>query len=760
MSYTHPRKQLQSLFGQHNTLIVTRTPGKAAKPAPRQPGIATDYVQAYDDIFIALLASDKVLAFNGHVDLGTGVRTALGQIVAEELCLRMDQVEVVLGHTSATPNQGPTIASATIQITAVPLRQAAAQAREYLLDKAARLWGVTAGALTVSKGIINSPHGQSTSYGSLLNGEQVRLALDPDVPLKPASSYNLVGKSISRVDIPAKITGQLTYVHDMRVPGMWHARVVRPPYVGRDCGDFIGHSLISVDVSSVQDIAPDIRVVTLGDFVAVAAQREEHAIKAAKALKIRWHQPPALPDLNDLDTTLRNLPYTERVLVDEQPLGPEIPVGQRLTRHYSWPFQMHASVGPSCSVADYQEDHVRVWSGSQNPHMLRVELSRLLELNESKIEVIRMEASGCYGRNCADDVGADAVLVSRAIGHPVRVQLTREQEHGWEPKGAAQLIDITGELDDQGGLRSYDFTTCYPSNDAPTLALLLTGTISAAPRLLEMGDRTAAPPYDYANRHIVCHDMAAVVRSAWLRGVSALPNSFAHDSFIDELAVAAHQDPVAFRLHHLPDDRARDVLQQTAQRAGWVTGHRGSRGQPDVQGLLHGRGVSYARYVHSRFPGFGASWNAWVVDVTVDPSNGKTTVTRVVVGQDCGMIINPAGARHQIAGNIIQMLSRSLKEDVTFNSLGVIDLEWGAYPIVSFTEIPPVDIVLVERPTEAPLGSGESASVPAPAAIANALFDATGRRFRAAPFTPDKIRHALRAEVEDDAQESGIAATI
>jgi CO/xanthine dehydrogenase Mo-binding subunit len=750
MPYIKPQEEYQSLFGQANTLVVARAPAKPPKPAPRQPGIATDYLQPYDDIFIAMLASGRVLAFNGHVDLGTGVRTALGQIVAEELYLRMDQVDVVLGHTSATPNQGPTIASATIQITAVPLRQAAAQARRFLLEKAARQWGVAVESLTVHEGVVRDPQGRSTSYWTMLDGPQVRLAHDPDAPLKPASSYTLVGRSRPRVDIEAKVTGQLTYVHDIRVPGMWHARVVRPPYVGRDCGGFVGNSLVSVDAESVRYISPDIQVITLGDFVAVAAPREEHAIRAAKALKITWRQPPDLIDLDDLDTALRCLPYQERVLVDQRAHDTGATPGTRLAHSYVWPFQMHASVGPSCSVADYQPGHVRVWSGSQNPHMLRVELSRLLRLDEGAIDVIRMEASGCYGRNCADDVCADAVLVSRAIGRPARVQLTREQEHGWEPKGAAQVIDVVGELDDEGGLYSYDFTTRYPSNDAPTLALLLTGATSAEPRILEMGDRTAVPPYDYPNQRIVCHDMAAVVRSAWLRGVSALPNSFAHDAFIDELAEAAGSDPVAFRLRHLQDPRARDVLQQTAQRAGWVAGHRGSRGQAGGDGLLHGRGVSYARYVHSRFPGFGASWNAWVVDVAVDPSTGKTTVERVVVGQDCGMIINPAGARHQIEGNVIQMLSRTLKEDVSFDARGVTDLEWGAYPIISFKEIPPIDIVLVERPSEPPLGSGESASVPAPAAIANALFDATGQRLRTAPFTPERVLRALGAGTAAD----------
>ncbi|MCB5364462.1 xanthine dehydrogenase family protein molybdopterin-binding subunit [Pusillimonas sp. CC-YST705] len=741
-----PKTLFSRLWQAEGAILVLRPAASAPKPAPRQPGLASEYRQPYDDIFIAMLAQEqRVLAFNGHVDLGTGVRTALAQIVAEELYLPLDAVQMLLGHTSATPNQGPTIASATIQISSMPLRQAAAVARQFLLDKAAAAWGLAADTLLIEEGgRICAPDGRSTLYWPLFQAEHHRLPHSDQVQLKPAASYTLVGKPASRVDIPAKATGQLVYVHDVRVPGMWHARVVRPPYVGRDAGPFVGKSLISVDKTSVAHIAPEIEVVVLGDFVAVAAPREEQAIAAAQVLKVEWQAPPPLIDLQDLDAAVRSQPYTERVLREQTEAPPEVQAGVQLHRTYIWPYQMHASIGPSCSVADYGEDGVRVWSGTQNPHMLRIELSRLLQEDEGRIDIVRMEAAGCYGRNCADDVCADAALVSRAIGRPVRVQLTREQEHGWEPKGATQLMDVQGGLDDQGGLLSYDFTTCYPSNDAPTLALLLTGVTSAEPRMLEMGDRTAVPPYRYPNMHIVCHDMAAIVRSAWLRGVSALPNSFAHESFIDELAFEAGKDPVDFRLANLDDARARDVLQATARHAEWVPGTRGSRGEPDAQGWMHGRGVSYARYIHSRFPGFGAAWAAWVVDLSVHAQTGQVKVQKIVVGQDTGMVVNPDGVRHQIHGNVIQMLGRTLKERVSFDEQGVTALEWGAYPLATFVDIPPIEVLQIPRQDEPPMGSGESASVPAPAAIANALFDATGRRFYEAPFTPDVVLMALR----------------
>ena len=332
-----------------------------------------------------------------------------------------------------------------------------------------------------------------------------------------------------------------------------------------------------------------------------------------------------------------------------------------MPRTYVWPYQMHGSIGPSCAVADYQHGGIRVWSGTQNPHLLRADLALLLDRPEAEIEVIRMEAAGCYGRNCADDVSADAALLSRAVGRPVRVQLTREQEHAWEPKGAAQLMDVKGGLDADGSVAGYDFATRYPSNGAPTLALLLTGTIPPTPAVFEMGDRTAIPPYDYDHLRVVAHDMPPIVRASWLRGVSALPNTFAHESYIDELATEAGVDPIEYRLRYLRDPRAVDLVNAVAERAGWTP--RPVRQEPVAEGdIVRGRGFAYALYVHSKFPGYGAAWSAWIADVAVNTATGEVSVTRVVAGQDSGLMINPDGVRHQIHGNVIQSTSRALME--------------------------------------------------------------------------------------------------
>jgi nicotinate dehydrogenase subunit B len=694
--------------------------------------------------FVEITAGGTVTAFNGHVDLGTGIRTALAQIVAEELDVAFARVVMVLGDTSRAPDQGPTIASETIQITAVPLRKAAAQARHFLLARAADRLELPESELKIEDGLIRGRDNRSISFGEIIAGTTVRLELADDVPVKPVDSYRIVGQSMPRVDIPAKATGEMLYVHDVRVPGMLHGRVVRPPYAGVDAGDFVGRSLVAVDENSVRNIPGLVAVVTIGDFVGVVAEREENAVKAAAQLTVSWKPGPALPDLKDLETALRANPSTPRVLIDKGDVESAIAgADRRMQRTYLWPYQMHGSIGPSCAVADVRDEGVRVWSGTQNPHPLRADLSILLQRPEQEIEIVRMEAAGCYGRNCADDVSADAVLLSRAVGRPVRVQLTREQEHAWEPKGTAQLIDVDGALNADGSVAGYDFATRYPSNGAPTLALLLTGMIPAVPDVFQMGDRTAIPPYDYDALRVVAHDMPPIVRASWLRGVSALPNTFAHECYIDELATEAGVDPVEYRLRYLKDPRAVDLVKAVAERGNWTP--RPAWKEPVAEGdVVRGRGFAYALYVHSKFPGYGAAWSAWIADVAVNKATGEVSVTRVVAGQDSGLMINPDGVRHQIHGNVIQSTSRALMEEVSFDRTSVVSREWGAYPIITFPDIPNIDVLMLPRQDQPPLGVGESASVPSAAAIANAIFDATGVRFRELPFTPERILAGLR----------------
>ncbi|MDP9963919.1 nicotinate dehydrogenase subunit B [Variovorax paradoxus] len=766
-----PRTRAEFLSADGVLLVVRETP-PAPAPANGQPAAVAGNPLEGDEILLAVWDDGSASALNGHVDLGTGIQTALAQIVAEELELGMPCVRMMLGDTARAPNQGATIASASIQIHAQPLRLAAAQARAWLLARAAERLGVAAGALQVRNGVVRVAEApdRRIHYAELVAGQRTVLRLDPGAQPKDPADYRIVGTRQARVDIPAKLAGDLVFVHDMRVPGMLHGRVVRPPYAGADHGEFIGNSLESVDESSIAHI-PGVRaVVVIRDFVGIVAEREEHAEQALRELRVTWKPWPGMPDLSDLAQALRDNPSTQRLLVDEGDVdGAIAAAAQPMHRTYVWPYQMHASIGPSCAVAEWQPAdgsgmRLRCWAGSQNPHVLRADLAKLMGLDDVQVDVIRMEAAGCYGRNGADDVAADAALLARAVGAPVRVQLTREQEHAWEPKGAAQLMEVDGGLMADGRIAAYDYETSYPSNGAPTLALLLTRTIEPVAQAFEMGDRTARPPYSVDNLRVKVNDMAPIVRASWLRGVSALPSSFAHESYIDELATAAGVDPVQFRLRHLNDPRAVELVQATAQKAGWRmrTGpQENADGGLGMGGdVLFGQGFAYARYIHSKWPGFGAAWAAWVADVEVNRKTGEVHVRRVVVGHDAGLLVNPAGVEHQVHGNVIQTTSRALREEVQFApqqgtattgaqlpgvlpSGVVASREWGSYPIINFRDVPVIEIMHMPRPGEPSLGAGESSSVPGTAAIANAIFDATGVRFREPPFTPEKVLAAL-----------------
>lgn len=699
--------------------------------------------------FIAVGADGNVTAFNGHVDLGTGVRTALAQIVADELDVAFDAVTMILGDTNRTPDQGPTIASATIQVTAVPLRQAAAQVRQILMELAAKAFKRPTAQLATADGFVFVSDTPSTrlSYAQLAQGQDLYQPLDSQVVLKKPQDNQYVGKPVARVDIPAKVSGQLTYVHDMRVPGMLHGRVVRPPYAGADSSAPLGNALISVDKDSIAHLPGIVKLVVINDFIGIVAEREEQAIDAMRQLKVKWQPWAGLPELSleKLHTTLVTMPKARRVLRDDPGTTNALStLTTPVNADYVWPYHLHASIGPSCAVADVSAQQAEIWSGTQNPHSLRQDIATLLGREVNQVHINRMEASGCYGRNCADDVAADAALLSQATGKPVRVQLMREQEAGWEPKGTGQLIRVRGGLDANNQVAAYELRTSYPSNNAVTLPLVLTGKVANQADVQQMGDRTAIPQYEYPHMRVIAEDAAPIVRASWMRGVSALPNVFAHESWIDELAYLAQQDPIAFRLQYLTDPRAITLIHALKKQVAWQEGPAHRHPAPQDQEIVTGRGFAYARYFHSKFPGFGAAWAAWVCDLSVNRRSGQIKLQKISVAHDCGQIVNPAGVRHQVHGNIIQSTSRVLKEFVTFDSSGVTSLDWGGYPLLRFDELPEVDIQLLDNPHEPPMGAGESASVPSAAAIANALFDALGVRLREVPFTPERILHALR----------------
>ena len=729
--------------------LVAESTGTAPAVAGAFPIPPIDRVSS----FIAIGADGSVTAYHGHVDLGTGIRTSLAQLVADELDVEFERITMVLGHTSRTPNQGPTIASNTIQVDAIPMRKAAAQVRQLLLGLAAEKLQQPVSALTTSKGAVVAKGGRRIGYGELAQGQDLNIALDKEVPLR-TGGFNYIGKSVQRVDIPAKVLGALAYVHDVRVPGMLHGRVVRPPYGGADASAPLGSSLISVNEQSVAHLPGIVKVVVQGDFVGIVAEREEQAIAAMRQLEVKWKDWAGVPDLslNAMHDTLVKHEKTDRMLREDAGIDEAFSDAKKVIEaDYVWPYHLHASIGPSCAVAEVSASQIQVWTGSQNPHDVRKDIATLTGMAADQINVTRLEASGCYGRNCADDVASDAVLLSQAVGRPVRVQLMREQEAAWEPKGTGQLIRVRGGLDENHAVLGYELKTCYPSNDAAALALILTGKVPNKPKVLQMGDRTAIPQYEYPKMRVVSQDAAPIVRASWMRGVSALPNVFAHECWIDECAYLAGEDPLAYRLRYLKDPRAVALTHAAHKQAGWQDGPAHRNPAPADQRLVKGRGFAYARYYHSKFPGYGAAWATWICDVTVDRETGVIKVDKVFVAHDCGEMVNPAGVRHQVHGNIIQSTSRVLKEYVTFDSKGVTSLDWGGYPILRFDELPEIDVQLVERPGEDPMGAGESASVPSAAAVSNAVFDATGVRLREVPFTPARVLAALKAQAADAA---------
>lgn len=720
----------------------------ADHPPASGPEDSVPLLTIYDDlaagpaVLLSLDGAGIATGYNGHVDLGTGISTALAQIVAEELDLPLNAVRMVLGNTATTPDQGPTIASETIQIAAVPLRLAAAQARLFLVREAARRFNAPADQIATEAGVARWGE-RSLAYAALLSGERVTLKLDRDTPVKHPGAYRIVGQKAGRRGLAEKLIGADPYIQDVTVAGMLHGHVVRPLYAGRDSGAFIGHSLVSYDEAAVRDMPGFVAVVRIADFLGVVAEREDQAHAIAEAMPVAWLAPPPLPDIGDLRATLKDQPSTARVLDGSGDFARGLAqCDVARARTYVWPYHEHASIGPSCAIADWNDGAPIVWSGTQNPHMLRGDLATLTEIEAERIEIRRYEAAGCYGRNCADDVCGDALLLARAVGRPVRVQLTRAQEHLWEPKGAAQLMEVEGGLRD-GRLHAYAIDTWYPSNRGPNLALLLTRRTDPAPRPSDMGDRTIIPPYRVPNKRITVHDMAPIVRAAWMRGVSALPNTFAHESFIDEMAYEAGQDPVAFRLAHLDDPREAELVRRTAEQAGWAE-RTGPRLRREGR-MAFGQGFAFATYVHGTFPGTAAASAAWVVDVAVDTETGEVSLTRIFIGHDQGLVINPDGVRQQIHGNALQTASRVLVEDIAFNAITPVPQSFAAYPIQTFPAVPDIETMLIARPDDPPLGVGESAAVPSAAAIANAIFDATRVRMREVPFTPERMRAALGA---------------
>ena len=709
-----------------------------------------------------------VTIYAGKVELGTGVRTALTQIVAEELHITLHQVAYVQGDTDRTPGStGYTAGSKTIQNEGPSLRLAAATAFQGLLSLAAAHFGVDASQLRAKNGRIGvgEHHRGSKTFGQLVGSQNYQMASSAAVPLKPVTEYSIVGKSVRRVDLPGRFTAKTGFVSEIKLPGMLHARVVRP--AGRNAS-FIGFDAASL--AAVQAIPGVVQVVRQANFVAVVASDEYAALVGARTLRVNWSAGAAMIPQAMLRTALQD---TANIYAS----GNEINTGNvdaalaassaTVTASYFTPFQMHASLGPSCAVADVNmaSQRASVWSSTQGPFPLRGALSVLLGLPQEAIRVIYVEGSGCYGHNGADDVAAEAALISKLVGKPVRLQWTRAEEHGWEPLTPAMVHNMRGGVTGMSCM-AWEHSVYSPThNSRPSLAgaanlLPLQALGATPPDAPSLGanttTRNAPVTYNFANNRLIRNFVKSfnlqpgtrkaalpvtwtLPRTSALRGLGGFSNSFANESFMDELAKKANADPLAFRLQHTSDPRAAAVMQAAADRAGW------GRALPAPRGFAAGRGIGFLRYETIE------AYVATVVDVLVNKKTGAVQVTRVVVAHDCGLIINPDGLRSQIEGNVIQGVSRTLKEEVRYSGDRVTSTAWEdkagelGYAVLDFDEVPDIDIVLIDRPTEPSWGSGEAAIGCLPGAIGNAICNATGARVRSLPMTPAVVKAALSA---------------
>jgi CO/xanthine dehydrogenase Mo-binding subunit len=624
-----------------------------------------------------------------------------------------------------------------VQDSGTTIRHAAAQAREILLESAARRWKLEASKLEARGGQIVSSEGHSAKYGELVSGQLLHVIAQSQSKLKDPGTFTVMGTPMKRVDIPAKVTGGVAYVQDLHLPNMVHARVVRQPSPAA--------RLLDVDTNAVEHMPGVLKVVRDGSFLAVIAQGEFQAVQAMRRLgsAARWEEKPALPAGRPLAEVLQSMKSEDAVVLDDR-AGPRGPAAAQVVEAtYTRPYQIHGSIGPSCAVGHLDNGSLTVWTHTQGVYPDRAAIAEMVKLPPEKVRCIHMEGSGCYGHNGADDAAADAALLARALpGRPVRVQWMREHEHAWEPYGPAMVTKARATLGDRGTITGWQYdlwSNSHLTRPGPAGALLAAQhlatpfavpiqTVKITPE--GSGDRNSVPLYAIPNRHIVWHFLPDMpLRVSALRSLGAYMNVFSLESFMDECALAASADPVDFRLRHLQDPRARDVVSTAAQRFGWS-----SKALPRNRG----RGFAFARYKNL------AAYCAIAVEVDVSPENGKVRMVRAVAAVDSGEIVNPDGIRNQIEGGILQSMSWTLFEAVTFDETRVTSIDWATYPILRFPSLPDsVDVHLIPRPGAPFLGAGEASQGPTSAAIANAIAQITGKRLRDLPFTRDRVRGAV-----------------
>jgi nicotinate dehydrogenase subunit B len=730
----HQMIDRRSLLRGAGALVVTfnLTDTGAAQPASPAKTVSPDQV----DGFLAIHPDGSITVYSGKVDLGTGVRTALTQIVADELDVSMSHVTVIQGDTALTPDQGTTSGSLSVQNGGMQLRRAAATARRALLAKAAGELDCDLSGLAIRDGIVvvknEQNGGRKLPLGALVSGMSLALAIDTGAPQKAPADYTIVGRPVPRLDIPDKVSARFTYMQDFKLPGMLHGRVIRP--------SGFGATLVSYDETSIKDIPGMVKVVRLGNFLGLVAETEWSAIKAAQQLSVTWSKWEDLPDETKLWEHVRGTQVVRDDVTSD--IGDSATVlrsaAQRLSATYDFAIHTHGSIGPSCAVASFSNGKLTCWTASQGVHDLRKQLAAMLGVPDEDVRCIYVDGAGCYGRNGHEDAAADAALLARAVGKPVRVQWMRADEHGWDPKGPPTLLDLRAGLDHDGNTVAWESELFTPDGTASFVALAgadLAG-LNSLGKLSPGGIlNDLAIPYGFANVKTTAHRLESTpLKPSWIRSPGRLQNTFANESFLDEIAAHTGTDPLDLRLDYLNDPRGRDVLMRLAEITGWRSLPKRERDAETVSG----RGLAYVKYELVR------TYVGAMAEVQVNRKTGEIAVTRFHVVHDCGQIINPDGLRNQIEGNIVQTVSRTLMENVTFDRSMVTSLDWASYPILTFPDVPDVVIELIDRPNEVPWGGGEPSAAIVPAAIGNAVFAATGIRLRSVPFTPAKVKASLQ----------------
>jgi nicotinate dehydrogenase subunit B len=721
---------------------------------PQSQGWSSSLLKNPDlDSWIRINTDGTVTVLTGKVEFGQGIKTALAQIAAEELDVSLARIRMATVDTLESPDEGLTVGSMSLESSGRAIRIAAAEARQILLSIAYEELEAPLERLTVRDGTItDSETGRSTTYWALFGGQRFGREISGLGQPKSPEIYEIVGTPAKRLDLPEKVTGQPMYVHDLELPGLLHARVVRPPHYNA--------RLVSVDLNAVRQMPGVVDVVQDGSFLAVVARREDQAVDALNALHASavWQGQANLPLASELYEHLLTAPAESFLVVDgsstDDPIPPiAVPAGaaHTLNATYYRPYQMHASLGPSAAVAKYAEGKLTIWVHSQGVYPIRKALAPVLGMQEEDIRVIQTEGSGCYGHNGADDAALDAALLALKFeGAPVSVKWMRPDEFTWEPYGPAMVLKLQASLSPEGEVLDWNHDVwSYPHLGRPRGGGRQSGLLAAwhlaepwnqvqrmpihAPHI--GSHRNADPLYAFPRKHIVKHFVPdSPLRVSAMRGLGAYGNVFAIESFMDELAHAAGIDPVEFRLRNLKDAgaqgaRARAVIRAAAEKTGWQAGQS--------LGKNRGRGIAFAQYKNRQ------CYAAVVVDVQVDPESGEIQLERAIIAAEAGQVVNPDGLSNQLEGGFVQSASWTLKEQVNFDENGILASDWDSYPILRFPDVPVIETLLINRPELPFLGSGEAAQGPTAAAIANAVFNAVGVRLREIPFTPERVKAAF-----------------